>query len=40
MTECPVCGLTGGFHDRAVHGALIIPAELLKQPGWYLKRDA
>ena len=32
---CPTCQLTGGFHDRERHGKVIIPAELLKSPGWW-----
>lgn len=27
---CPTCRLTGGFHDRATHGRVEVPAPLLK----------
>jgi hypothetical protein len=35
-TPCPICGLDGGFHDRAVHYALDdVPSWLVKWHGWY-----
>lgn len=30
---CPTCHLTGGFHDRQIHAAVIVPATLTWSSG-------
>lgn len=34
---CPVCGQTGGFHNRDKHDEHEVPRELLLESGWHKK---
>jgi hypothetical protein len=36
---CPVCTLTGGFHDRDAHAEHEVPRDLLKKTGWQKEND-
>lgn len=39
---CPTCSLGGGFHDRAIHAQVDVPAELLRsgdrRDDWVLEK--
>lgn len=33
--NCPICHLSGGFHDTPTHAQHQVPEELIKPSGWH-----
>lgn len=35
VSECPICGEAGGFHDYAKHNQIEVPKDDLVDPAWW-----